>query len=429
MKTIMKAGRVVYLTLVLLLVATMGAVKAQPGMRVSFQLFYDELAPYGEWVNDPEYGYVWLPHAEPGFQPYASNGYWVMTTYGNTWVSNYPWGWAAFHYGRWLYSDYYGWAWVPGYEWGPAWVSWRSGGGYYGWAPLGPRMSIHVHVGIPHHHWVFVPQRYICHPRMHRYYVTHNHRVNIYNRTTIINNTYVVNNRTYVSGPRRSEIERATGTRVTVREVNHASRPGRASVDSRTVSIYRPDIDNNSRSAARPARVTDAAAVRTASRSNDRPDTRSSRQTPDARASRNTPAAPSSRSTSEVRSAAPRTNERRQPVATEPRNNRRETPATPGRSNTERATPARGAARPNNRETVRASEGYNRNTTAPVRAVQTNSRERVTAERSRNTATAAQSRVSRTAPQPKATASKSNDKRSTEARSRNTGERSSRGRN
>lgn len=28
---------------------------------VSFQLFYDELAPYGEWVDNPDLGYVWIP--------------------------------------------------------------------------------------------------------------------------------------------------------------------------------------------------------------------------------------------------------------------------------------------------------------------------------------------------------------------------------
>lgn len=31
-----------------------------------------------------------------------------------------------------------GWVWVPGVEWAPAWVSWRVGGGYIGWAPLPP---------------------------------------------------------------------------------------------------------------------------------------------------------------------------------------------------------------------------------------------------------------------------------------------------
>ena len=99
---------------------------------VSFQVFYNELSPYGDWVMDPTYGYVWVPFVEQGFHPYGTNGYWEMTNFGNTWVSNYQWGWAPFHYGRWFWDDYLGWAWVPGYEWGPAWVNWRTGGGYYG---------------------------------------------------------------------------------------------------------------------------------------------------------------------------------------------------------------------------------------------------------------------------------------------------------
>jgi hypothetical protein len=61
-----------------------------------------------------------------------------MTEYGWTWVSDWDWGWAPFHYGRWLTIGGYGWCWVPGTIWGPAWVSWRYGGGYAGWAPLPP---------------------------------------------------------------------------------------------------------------------------------------------------------------------------------------------------------------------------------------------------------------------------------------------------
>lgn len=264
MKTLKRTGQLVITALTFMVMAATGTVKAQPGMSVSFQMFYDELSPYGEWIDDPEYGYIWLPDVDRDFQPYASRGHWVMTSYGNTWVSDYDWGWAPFHYGRWTYSDYYGWAWVPGYEWGPAWVSWRSGGGYYGWAPLGPRMSISINMGIPAAHWVFVPQRYICSPRIYSYYAPYRNRVNIYNRTTIINNTYVYNNRTYVTGPRHSEIERVTRSRVAIRDINSASRPGRASVSSRSVSLYRPEVDRSSRSSARPSRVADAATVRSA---------------------------------------------------------------------------------------------------------------------------------------------------------------------
>src|ERR1700752_5301314 len=88
---------------------------AAQGASVSFQVFYDNLSPYGTWVESPEYGYVWGPDVGPGFTPYGTNGYWVYTDWGWTWVSNYPWGWAPFHYGRWYSDPVYGQVWVPDY--------------------------------------------------------------------------------------------------------------------------------------------------------------------------------------------------------------------------------------------------------------------------------------------------------------------------
>ena len=105
--------------------------------NVSMDVFVGALSPYGRWATYPSYGSVWICN-DPGFIPYNTGGHWVYTTYGWTWVSDYRWGWAPFHYGRWAFDAAYGWMWVPGYEWGPAWVSWRTGGDYYGWAPLTP---------------------------------------------------------------------------------------------------------------------------------------------------------------------------------------------------------------------------------------------------------------------------------------------------
>src|ERR1039458_8402512 len=115
------------LLLGLLLFTTAGFKAHAQDVQVSFQTFYDNLSPYGQWVSDPQYGNVWVPNEEGNFRPYGSRGHWVMTDYGNTWVSDDPWGWACYHYGRWTYDNYYGWIWVPGYEWAPAWVSWRYG--------------------------------------------------------------------------------------------------------------------------------------------------------------------------------------------------------------------------------------------------------------------------------------------------------------
>src|SRR5262249_59564660 len=83
-------------------------------------------------------------------RPY-SDGYWAYTDYGWTWVSYEDFGWATYHYGRWANLDDYGWVWFPGedLDWGPAWVSWRTGGDYIGWAPLAPRRPGVLYGGQP----------------------------------------------------------------------------------------------------------------------------------------------------------------------------------------------------------------------------------------------------------------------------------------
>lgn len=198
-----------------------------PGYDMRVEDFYDELIPYGRWIQTPEYGRVWIPQVDPDFQPYASSGRWVVTEYGNTWVSDYPWGWAPFHYGRWYYDQFYGWAWVPGREWAPAWVCWRSGGGYYGWAPLGPGINIGLTVNIPYNYWVFVPQMYITSPRVYRYCIPRNQAVTIINNTTIINNVYRYNNRAYFYGPHRRDLEYVTRRSVPVYRADDIYRNGR----------------------------------------------------------------------------------------------------------------------------------------------------------------------------------------------------------
>jgi hypothetical protein len=225
---------------------SLNKVEANPFSGVSFQVFYDELAPYGDWVQDQNQGYIWLPYAEQGFHPYGSNGHWAMTPYGNTWVSYYDWGWAPFHYGRWYFDNYYqSWAWVPGYDWGPAWVNWRTGGGYYGWAPLAPGFSINIAVNLPNFYFVFIPRNRIYHHYAHRYFAPYRNRIRIYNQTTIINNTVIYNNNRYVAGPNRREIERVTNRSVPVYEVQGSDRAGRAAVSRNSISPYRPELGNS----------------------------------------------------------------------------------------------------------------------------------------------------------------------------------------
>lgn len=220
--------------------------KAQPGMSVSFQMFYDELSPYGQWIDDPEYGYVWAPEVDNDFRPYYTSGRWMMTDYGNTWISDYDWGWAPFHYGRWTYDNWYGWVWIPGDQWGPAWVTWRQGGGYYGWAPMGPGLNINMSFGnyyTPYDWWTFIPYGNIYSPNWNSYWRGPRYNTTIINQTTIINNYH--NNR-YVYGPRRSDLERHVG-RVNVYQLRDNRNPGRAAVRRNEVAIYRPQVVSNER--------------------------------------------------------------------------------------------------------------------------------------------------------------------------------------
>jgi hypothetical protein len=120
--------------------------------------FDEALTPYGDWT-DVDGTRVWRPSASvvgDDFQPYATNGQWVSSDYGWYFQSDYAWGWAPFHYGRWALDPNYGWIWIPGTVWAPAWVDWRSGGGYIGWAPLPPiGWSVVVQPWRPY--WCFVP--------------------------------------------------------------------------------------------------------------------------------------------------------------------------------------------------------------------------------------------------------------------------------
>jgi len=215
-----------------------------PAPEVSYQNFYDALSPYGEWINYPEYGYVWMPNVGPDFKPYATNGNWVYTDEGWTWASNYSWGWAPFHYGRWFYEDGYGWMWMPGNEWAPAWVSWRRSPDYYGWAPLGPSVTVNAAVGggynPPPHYWCFVPQQYVTSPHVTNYYVNEQQNVTIINNTTVIHNTTIVNN--YAGGPEPGEVSRVTGTPLRPIAVRESTTPGGISSGG-AFAIYRPRIN------------------------------------------------------------------------------------------------------------------------------------------------------------------------------------------
>ena len=147
--------------------------------------FHAPLAPHGTWVEVDTYGRCWRPaRVAVGWRPYVV-GHWEWTDCGWYWFSDEPWAWACYHYGSWVHHSHHGWMWVPGIEWAPAWVTWRVGGGYIGWAPLPPHHArVAVTVGAPH--FVFVQSA--------RFHDRHARSTVIVNNTKIINETTVINN-------------------------------------------------------------------------------------------------------------------------------------------------------------------------------------------------------------------------------------------
>ena len=74
-----------------------------------------------------------------------------------------------------LYTEDYGWVWVPGTVWSPAWVQYRYGDPYVGWAPLPPGpnwrydsgyQDLSQQLAIGPYAWSFVGLRYFADPLM-----------------------------------------------------------------------------------------------------------------------------------------------------------------------------------------------------------------------------------------------------------------------
>jgi hypothetical protein len=140
-----------------------------PGEPVgSVDVFYDQLSPYGVWIDEPRLGRVFLPDT-PSYVPYR-NGHWQYTDVGFVWISSEPFGWATSHYGRWAYTPVYSsWVWVPDTEWGPAWVDWRETDDSFGWAPLPPASVVGIYAP-PISAWCYVPATRIFASDLPRYY-------------------------------------------------------------------------------------------------------------------------------------------------------------------------------------------------------------------------------------------------------------------
>lgn len=221
---------------------------ASVSVGINVNLFHDSLAPYGDWIQTARFGAVWTPrHVDHDWRPYTV-GHWVYTDYDWTWASDEQWGWATDHYGRWTFDPAYGWIWVPGDEWAPAWVAWRSGGGYIGWAPLPPAVdAFQVGFGyrIDPFAYSFVETRHFCEPRVRSHFVPVARNVTFVNVTQNITNYTVVNNRIINHGLDVERVERVSGhavPRVQVREVASVDAARGARIERGQVAVFRPRV-------------------------------------------------------------------------------------------------------------------------------------------------------------------------------------------
>lgn len=248
--------------------------------QVNYNFFYNSLAPYGNWLTVPSYGYVWQPSCavvNPGWRPYWNDGCWNWCDSGWYWNSSYSWGWAPFHYGNWVNAPGNGWCWVPGRTWAPSWVTFRSGGGYCGWAPLPPGcgwsggvgltwagsgVSVGFGFGYSASDYCWTPTSYFTAPNCYAYGV-YGGRVNqCYNGSTVINNYVVGNNNTiinngidpaHIAPHARNEIRK-----VQLADVNSPSAAGSAAGlrgrpgNPAQLAVYRPTVGGGSTSAGTP---------------------------------------------------------------------------------------------------------------------------------------------------------------------------------
>jgi len=188
----------------------------QPDGDADVTTFDETLSPYGQWVDTgegPNDGRAWRPDPDvvgEDFQPYATGGRWVYSDWGWTWESDYPWGWAPFHYGRWALTPSWGWVWYPGAVWAPAWVDWRFGGGYIGWAPL-PPVGFAVVVQPWRPYWCFVPSNVFIYRDVWAYRLPVDRIHSAYAATVPVHQAVSYGRARWYAGPPVPQVEHAAG--------------------------------------------------------------------------------------------------------------------------------------------------------------------------------------------------------------------------
>jgi hypothetical protein len=110
---------------------------------------------------------------------------------------------------------------VPGREWGPAWVSWRTGGDYVGWAPLPPRRAgdtyaefspinarVDIDLDIGPAYYNFIDVRYIGEPVLRERIFAADQNLTYITKTVNVTNITYANKQVYNRGPDYNTLSR-----------------------------------------------------------------------------------------------------------------------------------------------------------------------------------------------------------------------------
>src|SRR5882757_1649077 len=152
--------------------------QARGDADVSIDFFYDNLSG-GNWIDVEGYGYGWQPDLavnDQNWRPYA-DGYWAYTDDG--------WAWVSWRTG----GDYVGWAPLPP----------RGAGVVYEGRPIGPQVDIEFDIGPEYYN--FCEVRYIGEPVLRNYIAPPVQNVTYINNTVNVTNITVKNNVVYNYGP------------------------------------------------------------------------------------------------------------------------------------------------------------------------------------------------------------------------------------
>lgn len=271
-------------------------------LTVDYKVFYDELAPHGEWIEvtgkelgldlkkesgsgannnsnhrrislsqffgindayaaDFEFGsfFVWQPSpnlaigvtagdaaAAPVYYTPYTNGQWVYSNYG--WYFKAPTAHEEIvhHYGRWVYSPAIGWAWMPGRVWSPAWVEWREDDVNIAWSPIPPSVYIVANeipvIPVYEDTYVIVEKRYFVEPVVYNYIYNDKEYKKLLKSMRRPKGVVIVNNVIVNQGPAVLDIERYHGSSIGVVKVHKVNNIRDIQFTGTELSVFTPQF-------------------------------------------------------------------------------------------------------------------------------------------------------------------------------------------